>query len=106
MPLHLIVSGLPSCSWVSSGTTRCSPPSNKSFDPTTLGGNLITGPAERWDLLVDFRGFAGKKVILYNDVPVPFTVPSCPRTGGHEYVWHCHILEHEDHDMMRPLLVR
>ena len=22
---------------------------------------------------------------------------------GHEYVWHCHILEHEEHDMMRPL---
>lgn len=22
-----------------------------------------------------------------------------------EYVWHCHILEHEDHDMMRPLRV-
>lgn len=22
-----------------------------------------------------------------------------------EYVWHCHILEHEDHEMMRPLLV-
>ena len=21
------------------------------------------------------------------------------------YVWHCHILEHEDHDMMRPLVV-
>lgn len=29
-----------------------------------------------------------------------------PRTGGHEYVWHCHILEHEEHDMMRPLIVR
>jgi len=29
-----------------------------------------------------------------------------PRTGGHEYVWHCHILEHEEHDMMRPLVVR
>lgn len=57
---------------MSSGTTRCSSPSNKSFDPTTLGGNLITGPAERWDLLVDFRGFAGKKVILYNDAPAPF----------------------------------
>jgi spore coat protein A, manganese oxidase len=27
------------------------------------------------------------------------------RTGGHEYVWHCHILEHEEHDMMRPLIV-
>jgi spore coat protein A len=40
------------------------------------------------------------------------TLPACmgdpvsPRTGGHEYVWHCHILEHEEHDMMRPLIVR
>jgi spore coat protein A, manganese oxidase len=31
--------------------------------------------------------------------------PHSPRTGGHEYVWHCHILEHEEHDMMRPLIV-
>lgn len=23
-----------------------------------------------------------------------------------EYVWHCHILEHEDHEMMRPYIVR
>ena len=36
---------------------------------------------------------------------VPFSVPSSPRTGGNEYVWHCHILEHEEHDMMRPLVV-
>jgi spore coat protein A len=33
------------------------------------------------------------------------TVPSSPRTGGAEYVWHCHILEHEEHDMMRPLVI-
>jgi FtsP/CotA-like multicopper oxidase with cupredoxin domain len=25
---------------------------------------------------------------------------------GHEYVWHCHILGHEENDMMRPLVVR
>lgn len=37
--------------------------------------------------------------------PVPFAVPESPRTGGHEFVWHCHILEHEEHDMMRPLVV-
>jgi spore coat protein A len=40
--------------------------------------------------------------------PVPFAVPGSPRPalkGGHEYVWHCHILEHEEHDMMRPLVV-
>ena len=40
------------------------------------------------------------------DLPaVPFTVPASPRTGGNEYVWHCHILEHEEHDMMRPLVI-
>jgi spore coat protein A, manganese oxidase len=33
------------------------------------------------------------------------TPPPSPRTGGNEYVWHCHILEHEEHDMMRPLIV-
>ncbi len=31
--------------------------------------------------------------------------PSFPGLSAHEYVWHCHILEHEEHDMMRPLLV-
>jgi spore coat protein A len=33
------------------------------------------------------------------------STPSSPRTTGAEYVWHCHILEHEEHDMMRPLVV-
>lgn len=46
------------------------------------------------------------RVIMRFDLPtVPFTVPASPRTGGFEYVWHCHILEHEEHDMMRPLIV-
>jgi spore coat protein A, manganese oxidase len=31
--------------------------------------------------------------------------PNNPRINGHEYVWHCHILEHEEHDMMRALVV-
>ncbi len=45
-------------------------------------------------------------VAMSFDLPtVPFTVPPSPRTGGHEYVWHCHILEHEEHDMMRALVV-
>jgi len=49
------------------------------------------------------------RVIMKFDLPVvPFAVPGSPReglNGGHEYVWHCHILEHEEHDMMRPLIV-
>jgi len=32
--------------------------------------------------------------------------PDSPRTGGKEYVWHCHILEHEEHDMMHALVVK
>jgi spore coat protein A len=31
--------------------------------------------------------------------------PNNPPINGYEYVWHCHILEHEEHDMMRPLVV-
>jgi spore coat protein A, manganese oxidase len=46
------------------------------------------------------------RVIMKFDLPnAPFDVPDSPRTGGKEYVWHCHILEHEEHDMMRPLII-
>jgi spore coat protein A len=48
------------------------------------------------------------RVLIQFDLPVVlFQVPLSTRTGvtGHEYVWHCHILEHEEHDMMRPLIV-
>ncbi len=45
-------------------------------------------------------------IMKFDLAPVPFAVPPSPRTGGNEFVWHCHILEHEEHDMMRPLLVR
>jgi spore coat protein A len=47
-------------------------PSSHPFDAETLGGSLITAPAERWDLIVDFSGYANTKVILYNDAPAPF----------------------------------
>jgi spore coat protein A, manganese oxidase len=47
-------------------------PSGMQFDPTSLGGSLITAPAERWDIIIDFKGFAGKSLVLYNDAPAPF----------------------------------
>src|SRR5215469_12273810 len=34
--------------------------------------NLLMAPAERPDVIIDFRGFAGQKLILYNDAPAPF----------------------------------
>jgi spore coat protein A len=40
-------------------------------------------------------------------LPRGMPAPTSPRFPGYaEYVHHCHILEHEEHDMMRPLLVR
>ena len=48
------------------------------------------------------------RVIMRFDLPtLPASMgnPLSPRTGGHEYVHHCHILEHEEHDMMRTLKV-
>jgi spore coat protein A len=45
---------------------------DRSVDPADPGGSLLTGPAERWDLVVDFSAFAGKSLILYNDTPAPF----------------------------------
>ncbi|MEN6341851.1 MAG: multicopper oxidase domain-containing protein [Methanospirillum sp.] len=35
-------------------------------------GALITGPAERADVIIDFSQYAGKTLILYNDAPAPF----------------------------------
>jgi len=32
--------------------------------------------------------------------PFPFDPTASPH-----YVWHCHVSEHEDNDMMRPLIV-
>ena len=46
--------------------------SDHPFNPNSLGGSLVTAPAERWDLIVDFSGFVGKRIILYNDAPAPF----------------------------------
>jgi len=65
-------------------------------DPTELG----------WKETVRMNPGEVTTVIAKFTLPtVPFSVPASPRTGGAEYVWHCHILEHEEHDMMRPMIV-
>ena len=71
------------------------------------GAPVAPGPEERgWKKTVRMNPGEVTTVIMRFNLPaVPFVVPSSPRTGGAEYVWHCHILEHEEHDMMRPLIV-
>ncbi len=45
---------------------------NGSVDPSKVVKSLLVAPAERPDLIVDFRHYAGRSVILYNDAPAPF----------------------------------
>ena len=52
------------------------------------------------------KGYSG--VALYSKLPhhqtAGFGHGEFDREG--RYVWHCHILEHEDNEMMRPYVVR
>jgi len=60
-------------------------------EPYERGWNdvITVDPGEIVHVIVHFGEHDG----LFND-----------QTGT--YMWHCHMLEHEDHDMMRPLEVR
>jgi spore coat protein A, manganese oxidase len=76
------------------------------FTPT----GVARGPEPEelgWKETVKMHPGEVTSVVMKFDLPtgLPFTVPASPRTGGNEYVYHCHILEHEEHDMMRPLVV-
>ena len=75
--------------------------------PSLKGAPVPPGPEDSgWKETIRMNPGEVTTVIMQFNLPaVPFTVPNSPRTGGKEYVWHCHILEHEEHDMMRPLVV-
>ncbi|HTG02225.1 MAG TPA: multicopper oxidase domain-containing protein, partial [Nitrospirota bacterium] len=55
-------------------------------------------------LIRDAKGKPVNATNQYGSI-VKGAAPVSPRTGGNEYVWHCHILEHEEHDMMHALVV-
>lgn len=82
-------------------------PAGQKASPAYIG--VARGPEATelgWKETVKMNPGEVTTVIMQFDLPkVPFKVPTSPRTGGYEYVWHCHILEHEEHDMMRPLVV-
>jgi spore coat protein A len=81
--------------------------------PAFLGTPRPPDPNESgWKETVRMNPGECTTVIAKFDLPAtPFAVPLSPTLqsdygiAGHEYVWHCHILEHEEHDMMRPLVV-
>jgi FtsP/CotA-like multicopper oxidase with cupredoxin domain len=67
--------------------------------PTPMVEDFVSGPAiapEPWE--------AGwKETVIANPAEVTRIIATFDLTG--RYVWHCHLLEHEDNDMMRPFEV-
>jgi spore coat protein A len=58
-----------------------------------------------------FRANPGEVTTIITTFNMPGDAPPSPRlqhsfgVSGAEYVWHCHILEHEEHDMMHALVI-
>jgi FtsP/CotA-like multicopper oxidase with cupredoxin domain len=87
--------------------------------PRALGGNpdvtpFLQGPVQPplpqeagWkDTVMCPPGTVTRFVVRFapTDTPAGETgdYPFDPGAGGHGYVWHCHIIDHEDNEMMRP----
>jgi FtsP/CotA-like multicopper oxidase with cupredoxin domain len=60
------------------------------------------------DTVITYPGQVTRIVVRFapTDIPAgqPGAYPFDPN-GGHGYVWHCHIIDHEDNEMMRPFRV-
>ena len=70
LPAPVVVDGQQETTWITDPTR---------FDVGNVDKHsLLLAPAERADVVVDFRKFAGKTLILYNDAPAAFParVPS------------------------------
>jgi spore coat protein A len=84
-----------------------------------VSGSLVPPDAyeKGWKETVRMNpGTVTRVAMMFDIPPAPFPIPVSPRLGTvveknktygfYEYVWHCHILEHEEHDMMRPFAVK
>jgi FtsP/CotA-like multicopper oxidase with cupredoxin domain len=76
-----------------------------SLDPYLIGEPILPGPSEQgWkDTIIVFSRQI--TVIRVRFAPQDGSDFPFDATAGSGYVWHCHILEHEDNEMMRPYIV-
>jgi spore coat protein A, manganese oxidase len=87
---------------------------NLPVTPYLQGTPAPPDPNERgWkDVIKIFPGQVMTYVVRFAPTDLPVWWPkffarySFDPSEGPGYVWHCHIVEHEDNDMMRPLLVQ
>jgi FtsP/CotA-like multicopper oxidase with cupredoxin domain len=100
------------------------PPLNyNTGNPRALGGNpdigrYLQGPAmppapneAGWkDTIIMYPGQVTRIAVRFAPMDRPINDPNIsyafdPSAGGHGFVWHCHIIDHEDNEMMRPYRV-
>lgn len=96
-----------------------------SGNPRALGGNpditpYLQGPAlpplpneAGWkDTVMMLPGQVTRLAVRFAPMELPVDTPAGqlhypfnPNVQGHGFVWHCHIVDHEDNEMMRPYAV-
>jgi len=94
-------------------------------NPRALGGNpditpLLQGPVmppapneAGWkDTVIMYPGQVTRIAVRFAPMDLPTNTPAGqlhypfdPNAAGHGFVWHCHIIDHEDNEMMRPFAV-
>jgi FtsP/CotA-like multicopper oxidase with cupredoxin domain len=88
------------------GNPAVTPFLKKKIQPPTPG-------EEGWkDTVRAMPGEVTRILVRYAPTDLPATTPKeqayfpFDPNHGHGYVWHCHIVDHEDNEMMRPLSVQ
>ena len=100
------------------------PPLNyNTGNPRALGGNpditkFLQGPVKPpnaneagWkDTVIMYPGQVTRIAVRFAPMEKPVNDPNLnypfdPNAAGHGFVWHCHIIDHEDNEMMRPYKV-
>ncbi len=84
---------------------------NPDVTPYLQGPIQLPKPQEAgWkDTIMALPGQVTRIAVRWAPTDLPTNTPSAsafypfdPNAGGHGYVWHCHIIDHEDNEMMRP----
>jgi FtsP/CotA-like multicopper oxidase with cupredoxin domain len=94
-------------------------PTTATPDPTCVGGNPDVTPfllgqvrpptaAEAgWkDTAISYPGEVLRLVIRFAPTAPTASHYEFDPGAGHGYVWHCHIIDHEDNEMMRPMSIQ
>jgi FtsP/CotA-like multicopper oxidase with cupredoxin domain len=115
----------PPCNYNNISVGACAPPKRTPAGyMLPLGGNpdptfyVVNGvfpplPAEQgWkDTAISYPGEVLRMLVRFAPTTVPAGTPAANAfyefdpSFGHGYVWHCHIIDHEDNEMMRPFSV-